>query len=112
MKRLNGKSLIAAVIALILVFGVNSILISQSYSAGEEGTKEVARFDVNTSMVDNLAALKGKSVTVTLSTGQPITGTVSDVKGNLLHLSKISQRDYYDALIAIDHIAAIEAKVR
>ena len=105
-------NIITAAIALIMVLGVNSILISQSYSAGEEGTKELARFDVNTSMVDNLAALKGKSVTVTLSTGQAITGTVSDVKGNLLHLSRISQRDFYDALIAVDHIAAIETKVR
>jgi hypothetical protein len=112
MKRLNRMNVITAVIALIMVFGVNSILISQGYSAGEEGTKEVARFDVNTSMVDNLAPLKGKSVTVTLSTGQAITGTVSDVKGNLLHLSRVSQRDFYDALIAVDHIAAIETKVR
>jgi hypothetical protein len=107
MNRLIRKSVVVAVAALILVFGV-TILIPQSYSAGEEA----ARFDVNTSIGDNLTALKGKSVIVTLSGGQAITGTVSEVKGNLLHLSKISQRDFYDALIAIDHIAAIETKVR
>ncbi len=112
MKKLNTKSAVVAVMALIMVFAVNSVLIPQCRAAGEQGTKEGARFDVNTSMWENLVALKGKIVTVTLSTGQPITGTVSDVKGNLLLLSRISQRDFYDALIAIDHIAAIETKVR
>ncbi|MFZ2445230.1 MAG: hypothetical protein WAW37_02640 [Syntrophobacteraceae bacterium] len=112
MRRLNRKSIMVAVIALIMIFGVNSFIVPQSFSAGEEGTKGAVRFDANTSMKDNLAALKGKSVTVTISSGQAITGTVADVKGNLLHLSKISQKDFYDALIAIDHIAAIEMKVR
>jgi hypothetical protein len=37
---------------------------------------------------------------------------VSDVKGNLLHLAKLSQKEFYDALVAIDHITAIETKVR
>lgn len=112
MKRLNRKSVMVAVVALVMVLGVNSFMIPQCFSAGEEGTKEAARFDVNTSIKDNLAALKGKSVTVTLSSGQAITGTVADVKGNLLHLSKISQKDFYDALVAVDHIAAIEARAR
>jgi hypothetical protein len=63
-------------------------------------------------MMENLAGLKGKSVTLTLSSGQTITGIVSGVKGNLLHLAKISQKEFYDALVATDHITAIEAKVR
>lgn len=112
MERLNRRSVIVAAIALVMIFGVNSFLVPQSFSAGEEGIKEAAGFDVNTSMKDNLAALKGKSVTVTLSSGQAITGAVTEAKGNLLHLSKISQKDFYDALVAIDHIAAIEMKVR
>ncbi len=112
MERLNRRSVIVAAIALVMIFGVNSFLVPQSFSAGEEGIKEAAGFDVNTSMKDNLAALKGKSVTVTLSSGQVITGAVTEAKGNLLHLSKISQKDFYDALVAIDHIAAIEMKVR
>lgn len=112
MKKLNRKSLMVTVVVLTMIIGVNLFMVSQSFSASEEGIKEAASFDVNTSMNDNLAALRGKSVTVTLSSGQAITGTVKDVKGNLLHLSKISQKDFYDALIAIDRIAAIETKVR
>ncbi|MGA2731934.1 MAG: hypothetical protein ABSG35_04895 [Syntrophobacteraceae bacterium] len=112
MKKLNRKNIMVTVIALLMIFGVNSFIAPRSFSASEEGIKEAAGFDVNTSMMENLAALKGKSVTLTLSSGQTITGIVSDVKGNLLHLAKLSQKEFYDALVAIDHITAIETKVR
>ena len=112
MKKLNRKNVMATVIVLFTIFGVNSFTAPLSFSAGEEGIKEAAGFDVNTSMMENLVVLKGKSVTLTLSSGQTITGIVSEVKGNLLHLAKISQKEFYDALVAIDHITAIEVKVR
>jgi len=112
MKKLNRKNVMVTVIVLITIFGVNSFTAPPSFSAGEEGIKEAAGFDVNTSMMENLVGLKGKSVTLTLSSGQTITGIVSEVKGNLLHLAKISQKEFYDALVAIDHITAIEVKVR
>ncbi len=112
MKKLNRKNLMITLLALIMIFGLNSFMAPRGFSAGEEGIKEAAGFDVNTSMMENLAGLKGKSVTLTLSSGQTITGIVSGVKGNLLHLAKISQKEFYDALVAIDHITAIEAKVR
>ncbi|MGA2939027.1 MAG: hypothetical protein ABSF52_18295 [Syntrophobacteraceae bacterium] len=112
MKKLNGKQIMVTVIVLLMIFGVNSFTALRSFSAGEEGIKEAAGFDVNTSMMENLVGLKGKSVTLTLSSGQTITGIVSEVKGNLLHLAKISQKEFYDALVAIDHITAIEVKVR
>jgi len=41
-----------------------------------------------------------------------MTGIVKEVKNNLLHLEKISQKEFYDALITIDHISAVEARVR
>jgi hypothetical protein len=105
-------SILVVIIALIVIFGINPFVVPQSFSASEEGIKEAAGFNVNTSMMENLAGLKGKSVTLTLSSGQTISGIVSDVKGNLLHLAKISQKEFYDALVAIDHITAIEMKVR
>jgi hypothetical protein len=37
---------------------------------------------------------------------------VKDVKDNVLHLEKISQKEFYDALIRVDLISAIEARVR
>ena len=112
MKKLYRNRIMVTVIALIMIFGASSFIAPRSFSAGEEGIKEAVAFDVNTSMMENLVTLKGKSVTLTLSSGQTITGIVSEVKGNLLHLAKISQKEFYDALVAIDHITAIETKVR
>jgi len=64
------------------------------------------------SLEDNLIAFKGKNVTVTLSSGKQMTGIVKDVKNNLLHLERLSLKDFYDALIRTDHISSIEARVR
>lgn len=100
------------IIALTMILGANSLILPGIVSAAEAEVKETVQINVNTSIADNLAALKGKSVTITLSPGQTITGIVSDVKGNLLHLTKISQKEFYDALVVIDRICAIETRVR
>lgn len=109
MKRLTGKQTLVTLIALAMVLGFNIFITATVAPAAETGA---VQFNVNTSMADNLAALKGKSVTLSLASGQTITGIVNDVKGNLLHLVKISQKEFYDALIAVDRISAIETKVR
>ncbi len=106
MKKLTGRYTLAAMIGLTLLFG--GILASTTGAAAQTD----AAFNVNSSMADNLAALKGKSVTLHLASGQTLTGVVNDVKGNLLHLVKISQREFFDALVAIDRISAVETKVR
>ena len=74
--------------------------------------KEPVQLNVAVSMADNLAALKGKTVTVNLAAGPSVTGIVKDVKGNLLHLEKLSQKEFYDALVTIDKIASVEARAR
>jgi len=109
MKRLTKKQTLVTLIALAMIFGGNIFMTATIVSAAET---EAVQFNVSASMADNLVALKGKSVTVSLASGQTITGTVNDVKGNLLHLVKISQKEFYDALIALDRISAIETKVR
>jgi small nuclear ribonucleoprotein (snRNP)-like protein len=63
-------------------------------------------------LADNLIALKGKTVAVSLSSGQTMTGVVKEVQNNLLHLEKLSQKEFFDALIRVDQIIAIEVRVR
>jgi len=109
MKSPTRKHTLAAVIAIGIIFGCNLFIGVGHVTAAETDT---IQFNVNSSMLENLVMLKGKTVTLYLTSGQTITGIVSDVRGNLLHLSKISQKEFYDALIAIDHISAIETKVR
>jgi hypothetical protein len=69
MKRLTGKHMLVNIIALALVLGFNIFVTTTVVPAAET---EAVQFNVNTSMADNLAALKGKSVTVSLASGQTI----------------------------------------
>jgi len=108
MKRLTENQVLLAVLALTMVFGL-SLTRAESVAGAEQ---EAVRFNLSASMADNLSMLKGRTVTVYLVSGQTITGTVNDVKGNLLHLVKLSQKDFFDALVAIEHIAAIDTRVR
>lgn len=64
------------------------------------------------SISDNLNALQGKRVTVTFESGKQYTGTIKSVKGGLLHLEKIEGKEFFDALIRVDSIVAIEARFR
>jgi len=104
----RGLILIGLALAALLMMIIVSPL--QTQAAGE--AKERGQFNVGITLADNLTALKGKTVTVTLIPGQTITGIVKDVKDNLLHLEKISQKEFYDAIIRIDHISAVEARIR
>ena len=56
------------------------------------------------SLADNLSALTGKTVTINLAGGQSMTGIVKEVKNGLLHLEKLSQKEFYDGLVSIDKI--------
>lgn len=54
----------------------------------------------------------GKRVGVVLSTGQEMTGVVSRVAGNVLHLSELAGRELSDAVVALDRISAVVIRVR
>jgi hypothetical protein len=76
------------------------------------GPKDYVQLNTAIPLADNLIALKGKTVAVSLSSGQTMAGVVKEVQNNLLHLEKLSQKDFYDALIHVDMISAIEVRVR
>lgn len=69
-------------------------------------------YNVTASLADNLTALLGKKVYVTLESGKTFTGTVKAVGNHLLHLEKLAGKDYFDALIRIDSISAIDTRFR
>ncbi len=69
-------------------------------------------YNVKASMVDNLKSLVGKKVYVALDSGQTLAGTVKAVGNHLIHLEKIERKDYFDALIRIKNIIAIDVRFR
>jgi hypothetical protein len=84
--------------------------------AGAEGKKatpvEGARFDTSFPLKENLNTFMGKDVYVHLRSGKTIQGYVKSLGDHFLHLEKLAGRDFYDALVRIEDISAIEAKFR
>lgn len=69
-------------------------------------------YNVNSSLADNLKSLVGKKVSVTIVSGKTLSGFVKEVGIHLIHLEKLEGKDYFDALIRIENISAIEAMFR
>ena len=61
---------------------------------------------------DVLSENIGKRVTVRMDAGDSLEGTVNKVGDSLVHISKITGKDYYDAAVRIDQINAVIFKVR
>jgi hypothetical protein len=110
MKALKGKGLATGFILMALLL-VNLLFKLQTDQAAA-GPKENVQLNAAIPLADNLVALKGKTVAVSLSSGQTMTGVVREVQNNLLYLEKLSQKEFYDALIRVDQIIALEVRAR
>ncbi len=99
-----------AVFCLIAIF----YFLFTATAFGSEPAKEEkqAAYQLNFSFEDNLKLFTGEYVRITLSSGQHMAGFVKDVGNGLLHLEKLSDRDFFDALILIKDISAMDAKFR
>ena len=109
MNNFKPKTLILFALAIVIVFGFNLLMMENV--AAKETEKNVA-YKLNFSFDDNLLLFKGQYVRVTLTSGQILSGTVKDVEDGLLHLEKLSNRSYFDALIRTKDISAMDAKFR
>ncbi|MBW2250084.1 MAG: hypothetical protein JRF60_05515, partial [Deltaproteobacteria bacterium] len=69
-------------------------------------------YNVNSSLADNLKSLIGKKVYVTLDSGKTFAGLVKEVGNHLMHLEKLDGKDYFDALLRIENISAIDTRFR
>ena len=75
---------------------------------------EETKFDLKpaTTMKILLTDAVGKRVVVRLDSSEEIEGTVSVVGEHLVHLSKLSKRDFFDAFVSIDRISAVIIRAR
>ena len=103
----------SAGLALTILFYV---AVSMLPAVAEANTKVVAiegiSYNVNSSLADNLKSLVGKKVSVTLDSGKTFTGIVKEVGNHLIHLEKLDGKDYFDALLRIENISAIDTRFR
>ena len=100
---MNVSKLFIVVVAIAALF-----LTVQITAAAEEGTA----FNAFIGMKENLLLNVGKRISVRLTAGEAIEGTIVKVGDQSVHLSKLSGRDYYDAIVRIDRIEAIIFKAR
>ena len=90
---------------LVAAFALTLLLASPAYAQAPQ----VAEGDT---MASVLTAQKGKRVMVRLRSGQDLTGTVTAVTPKLVHLATLSGREFFDAVIALDAIEAVQIRTR
>ena len=80
------------------------------------GTVPVVRADLVVKPGDTIQKLleerKGKRVTLRLQGGEEITGKVRAVTGDLVQLGELSGREYFDAVVEVNRIAAVIVRVK
>ena len=97
------KRIILAVFCLLLCFGFFESLVAQDTKF--ELTKGYGIREI-------LTGYTGKRVAIRLEVGEELEGIVTSVGEHLVHISKLSKRDFYDAVIRIDKIDAVIFRVR
>jgi small nuclear ribonucleoprotein (snRNP)-like protein len=107
-KLLSLLGIAIAVLFSIVFFTLPKEVVAKPQVVAIEGMS----YNVNSSLAENLKSLTGKKVSVSIVSGKTISGTVKEVGNHLLHLENLEGKEYFDALIRIENISAIEAMFR
>lgn len=111
MKKVRVLSLTGIMMAL-LFFVIFLILPVGVVAKAKVVAIEGMSYNVNSSLKDNLESLIGKKVYVTLDSGKTMAGFVKAVGNHLIHLEKLDGKDFFDALIRIESIHAVDGRFR
>ena len=110
MRKLS-RMFIVSVLALIVASP--ALLMDEAAAEGKKATPvEGARFNTSMPLKENLNTFMGRDVYVHLRSGKTIQGYVKSVGDHFLHLERLAGKDFFDALVRIDDIEAMEAKFR
>jgi hypothetical protein len=104
---------LTVVLAITLCLGISLFLQTDAQAQQKKATAlEGVKFDTGTSLADNIKTFAGKDVFIHLRSGKTIQGYVKSVGNGLLHMERLAGRDFYDALIRVEDISAMETKFR
>lgn len=59
-----------------------------------------------------LERLNGREVTLNLTGGGELTGTVAKVETQLVHIARLRGKEFYDAVVRLDLISAVTMRAR
>jgi small nuclear ribonucleoprotein (snRNP)-like protein len=107
----KAKMVSSAGIVLFLLIFAASVTLPATVEAQVVPFQGV-NFDVFDTLKGNLKMFIGKDVYVHLRSGNTYRGFLKSVGDHFIHLEKIASRDFFDALIRIEDIAAIEVQFR
>jgi hypothetical protein len=69
-------------------------------------------FNPSMSLKDNLASAVGKRVSLMISAGESVEGTIEKVGDHFVLISKLSGKEFFDALVRIDEVKAVVFRAR
>jgi hypothetical protein len=84
--------------------GLGAVLLGGAIAAAEEATFPAG------GIAEALTARIGKPVTLVLDSGTEIGGTVAEVRGATVVLRALAGKDFYDALVVLDDVAAVQVR--
>ncbi len=93
--------------ALVLIVSACSLILTNAF-AEEKKYELKPTSDIKDVLKENI----GKMAYIKLGSGEELNGSVVKVGDHLVHLARLSGRDFYDAAIRIDRISAVVFKVR
>ena len=92
------------------------LLLSAAPVAGQQpaaGQEKKMVFEEQDTMAAVLKRLEGKTVRLRLAgSGEEVVGKLQKVGKELAHLSDLSGREFFDAVVRVDRITAVSVQVR
>ncbi|MRR11801.1 hypothetical protein EG835_04890 [bacterium] len=100
-----------------LGLGIAAVLLAMApVGLGQEpgaGQEKKMVFEEQDSMATVLKRLEGKAVRLRLAgSGEEVLGKLQKVGKELAHLSDLSGREFFDAVVRIDQVSAVAVQVR
>lgn len=108
-KRLRFLGIGAAAVALVVAAGP---ALAQEKAAPAAGEKKM-QIEKTDTLASVLERLEGKSVRLRLAgSGEELSGKLTVVGKDLVQLSELSGREFFDAVVRVDQVAAVVVQTR
>lgn len=98
---------------MLMLVAAGALLTTAPLARSEEKPAPTVRFEEPDTMASALKRLEGRAVKIRLAgQGEEISGKLQKVGKELVHVSDLAGREFYDAIIRIDQISAVVAQSR
>jgi hypothetical protein len=92
-----------------LVFSLMLVLALITAAVAQEAKMSIVNNDTIRTVLEKQV---GKQVTLKLDSGEELGGIVRTVGDHVVHVEKISGKEFFDAIVDLDEVAAVILRVR